>query len=481
MTATTAPGATEALARFASSLRRDQLPDELVHALKRHVLDQLGVQLACTVLPWVQVTTRYALEHGKEGAATVVGTDRHLDAEQAAFANSVSGHGFELDDSAGGASAHPGCICVPTVLAVGEELGSTGMEALMALAVGFESITRIGVAVTPSLLLHRGFHETCVEGVFAAVLCSGRLMGFSAEQFIGGMGIAGSHSSGTLEYTQSGGEVKRLHAGLGSMGGIRSARLAAYGFTAPRAILEGKRGVLQAFCESYRTEAITDTLGEYWEFAARASLKVYSCAGGVGAQIEAAQAALKQSGRTTADIEEILVGLDRKSMSMTGTIGPRPNDMTGAQFSSHFSVGLALAKGDAGMETYLEAGDRGFRDPEVLALTERVRVELDPECDAEYMGSPQRWLGKVAIRFTDGTVSEAKTFRRGTPTNPLSDAEVEAKFLSLAVGAVGEQGARRIIEAVQDLENLASVRDLTKLLAGDALVAPHRTQPPAAS
>lgn len=462
---TTGLGATEALATFAASLNRTDLPEGYVHALKRHLLDQIGVQLACTKVPWVRVTTSYALQHGKPGPATVVGSSERLDAEFAAFANAVAGHGFELDDSAGGASAHPGCISVPTVLAIGEEQDSSGAEALMALAVGFESVTRIGLSMTPSLLLHRGFHETCVEGVFGAALCAGRLRGFSTEQFVQAMGIAGSHSSGTLEYTQSGGDVKRLHAGLGTMGGIRSARLAELGFTAPNSILEGKRGVLQAFCESYDTTDITGGLGVDWEFEERASLKVHSCAGGVGAQIEAAQAALADSGRSTDDLVEIVVGLDRKSMSMTGTIGPHPSDMTGAQFSSHFSVGLALAKGNADFDTYIHAGEQNFDEPAVRRLAEKVRVELDSECDAEYMGSPQRWLGKVTLRFADGSQTQAKTFRRGTPTNPLTDDEVEAKFLSLAGKVIAEQDAKEIVDAVYSIEDLPTIRDITKYLA----------------
>lgn len=463
-THTATRGATDALVDLASTLALDDVPERMSHALKRHLLDQIGVQVASTGLPWVEIVRRYALEHAKEGPAFVAGTDRRLDAEDAAFVNAVTGHAFEIDDSAGGASAHPGCVSVPTVLAIGEERDTTGRDALVALAIGFETITRIGVAVTPSLLLHRGFHETCVQGVFGSALATGRLLGLSHDQLTHAMGIAGSHSSGTLEYTQSGGEVKRLHAGLGAIGGVRSARLAALGFTAPRAILEGKRGILQAFCQEYRTEAITDDLGERWEFVDRASLKLYSCAGGVGAQIEAAQAALAQSGRPVEDIEEILVGLDRKSMSMTGTIGPRPNDMTGAQFSTHFCVGLALAKNAADFDTFIEAGQNGFCEPSVLALTERVRVELDADCDAEYLGSPQRWLGKVAIRFRDGRVSEARTFRRGTPGNPLTDEEVVAKFRSLVRSRMTTSQMDAVIGAVMSLETLGSVRELTALL-----------------
>lgn len=108
-------------------------------------------------------------------------------------------------------------------------------------------------------------------------------------------------------------------------------------------------------------------------------------------------------------------------------------------------------------------------DPEIASLANassggrRMRTELDPECDAEYMDSPRR-LGKVSIRFRRGTISQAKVFRLGTSTNPLTNYKVEAQFFSWALHAVSEPRAKQIIKAVNDLENQPTVRELTKRL-----------------
>jgi 2-methylcitrate dehydratase PrpD len=451
------PGTTARLAGFAADLTAADVPADVTAVLKRHLLDQIGVQLACAELPWVRIAADYARRYGRAGTATLVGDTERFDAEPASFVNAIAGHAFELDDSSSGASAHPGCVAVPTVLAVGEELGSSGADALAALAIGFETITRVGIAVTPSLLLHRGFHETCVEGVFGAALAAGKLMGFDQPAMVAALGIAGSHASGTTEYTQSGGDVKRLHAGLGAVGGLRSARLAGAGFTAPTAILEGRRGVLQAFCETYDADAITDRLGEHWEFGDRASLKPYCCAASIIAQICAAEKGLAESGRPVGDIASIRVGLDRKSMTHVGSIGPEPKDATGAQFSTHYSVALALVKGAADFDTYLAAVADGFADPEVLALARKVYVELDADCDSEY---PKRWLGKVDITFTDGALTQFRSYGKGSSLDPMTDDEVRAKFLSLATRAIPQRRARAIIDLVDRLEQLDSVSEL---------------------
>src|SRR6185369_11141099 len=101
--------------------------------------------------------------------------------------------------------AHPGCVIVPATLAMAEHLDARGRETLAALALGFEVALRVGLAVQPSMLTSRGFHETCMMGVFGAALASGRLCRFTPRQHAAALGIAGSHASGTIEYGRSGG------------------------------------------------------------------------------------------------------------------------------------------------------------------------------------------------------------------------------------------------------------------------------------
>jgi 2-methylcitrate dehydratase PrpD len=91
---------------------------------------------------------------------------------------------------------------------------------------------------------------------------------------VNAFGIAGSHSAGSLEYDQSGGEVKRLHAGLAARGGIQSAMLAQYGLTGPETIIEGKRGFCHIFAEQSKPELIVKDLGQTFNIR-NAWLKMY--------------------------------------------------------------------------------------------------------------------------------------------------------------------------------------------------------------
>jgi 2-methylcitrate dehydratase PrpD len=237
----------ELLADFVYRTNFDDLPEEVIKMSREMVLDQLGVELACSVLDWNKKVLKYVKDLGiASDQSTIVGSGVRSSAEYAAFVNATFGHGFEIDDFTPAAIAHPGCVAVPASLTVGEREHLSGKGLLTGVALASEVITRVGESGM-KWMLARGFHETCILGVFGASAVAAKMFGMDPRHIAYAMSIAGSHASGTTEYTQSGGDVKRVHAGIGANAGIRSALLARNGLTGPLTILEGQRGVLQSF------------------------------------------------------------------------------------------------------------------------------------------------------------------------------------------------------------------------------------------
>ena len=307
------------------------------------------------------------------------------------------------------------------------------------------------------MIFDRGFHGNCARGVFGSSAATARLMKLSEAQTLAAMAIAGSHSSGTVEYSQSGGEVKRLHAGMGAAAGIRSARIAALGLTGPRTILEGRKGFLQAFSADPHPERLTRELGAHWE-TLDILIKPYACCGCIFQMVDAYKDILAQEDVDPADIKEMRVGVDRLSHVQVGAIGPEPVDMSGAQFSAHFSLGMAAVKRGNDFGTYLDVAEENFRDPEILKVAHRVTLELDPEVDALF---PDRWVAKIELTKNDGTKLHGRADgKRLIPTD-----EVEAKFRQLAARVMPASQYEAIVEAVKNVEKLKSVRELTPLLA----------------
>lgn len=432
------------LGSFATELTWDDVPQPTRERVVLHTLDQVGAALAGSTTAWVGLVRDYALAETPDGPCTILGSSRRGRPEWAALANATAGHGLEIDDWHVPALVHPGCVLVPTVLALAQaddEVG--GHRVLTALALGFEAIVRLGLATTPSMTSDRGFHVTGVHGVMGATLSAAALRGLDAGTTASALGLAGSHAGGLTEYTISGGEVKRLHAGLAAMGALRSVNLAERGFHGPPTVVEGRKGYLQAFAEQRRPEVILDGLGEVWH-ADRLAVKPYCACAGIHAPLGALEQ-LRGQGLVAEDVAEIVVGFAEPSLHHVGEIGAYPHDMTGAQFSAQFSLAMNLVLGGNDLAHYQAFAASDHHLPEVSALAERVRLEVDAEADAAF---PERIFATVTVRRRDGSTMTATSGSRGTPDDPLAPGEVVDKYRRLAATAVDQREVDRIEAAV---------------------------------
>jgi 2-methylcitrate dehydratase PrpD len=448
----------------------DELPQEVIEKTKYIVLDQIGCQLACSTLPWNALVYDHARSLGASGHSTVVGHGLQTHPECAALVNATFGHGFEIDDFHIGCFAHPGCVAVPAALAMAEQLRLDGRELIAATALGAEVLLRVGSASGYSSVVERGFHETSMQGPFGAAAAASRALDLDADQTVNALSIAGSHASGTLEYGQSGGDVKRLHAGIAAGGGIRSALLAERGLTGPPTIFEGRRGVFQAFTNTFDAAQAVDGLGERYHLLG-VGFKAYCCMGLIHGQIDAVSRILAEHPVGVEDIDEIVLGTTEFGQSHAGTIGPRPTNITAAQFSSHFSIGLTVAVGANDFAAYRDAQTVGFADPRVLEVASRVRVVVDDACERAF---PAHNMATATIRTRDGrmltaTIPEATGF----PDNPLPPRSLEDKFLGLATVILPGERAEQLRDTILNLEALDDIGQLTGLLVPEPAETQH--------
>ena len=253
-------GITETLAAHTAKVRYEDIPPEAIEKAKDCILDQIGVELIGSTLEWNKIAYRYVADMGGRAESTIVNYGTKAPALDAAFVNATFGQGCELDDVGFAAGGHPGAATVPVALAVCEKQRSTGKDFLAAVVVGCDVMYRLLAAVRPSSG-KRGFHSHGIGAPFGAMATAARLLRLNEGQILHAFGIAGMHSSGTMEYDQTGGEVKRVIAGVAARSGIQAAMLAQLGLTGPPTIIEGKRGFLKVFADQIEPEEITRDLG----------------------------------------------------------------------------------------------------------------------------------------------------------------------------------------------------------------------------
>ena len=332
--------------RLACDLR--DVDAAVLERVKLHILDQIGAQVSCCELPAPRIAQAYVtpVRPPRPGLDPRHRACRPMP-KTPPSPTRTAGSSFEIDDYGGnGAYAHPGCVVVPGGLAVAEALGATAPSLLRAAAAGFETIIRLALATMPSMLLERGFHQTACARRVRRRAGSRHAGGDDLETTVNALGVAGSHASGTTEYSQSGGEVKRAHAGIGAAGGIRSARLARLGLSGPATIFEGKRGFLQAFCNAHDARFLHEAAGLALALsrARRAQAPCLLRADPPPFRgLRQDPGASMRSRPTTSS--EVVLGCEPLTVVHTGATGPRPTDIVGAQFSAEYGIAMRIVKG----------------------------------------------------------------------------------------------------------------------------------------
>src|SRR6266850_5077300 len=247
------------------ALEYDALPAVVIARAKDAVLDQLGVQLIASTMQWNDLIYRVVAASGGREEATVVNHGTKLPAHEAAFVNATYGQGCELDDGLrdldGNTAGHAGAMTVPVALALSERRRADGKTVMAAIVAGYETAFRLGQGMQGSH--RRGFHNQSAIGPFAATAVASRMLGLDSAQTAHALAIAGSQLSGVQEFDRSGGEAKRMHAGLATRAGIQSSLFALAGLTGPMTIFEGKRGVLRLYANTDDAGPLTAATGRF--------------------------------------------------------------------------------------------------------------------------------------------------------------------------------------------------------------------------
>ena len=447
---------TRALARFAGKLTYEDLPASVIEKTKELILDQLGCQLAGSTLAWTMPAYEFVADYrGGREESTVVHYGLRTYAQDAAFVNASFGHGTMGDDTDSVCHAHFGSIIVPAALAMGERERISGKEFIKAAVVGYEVASRIGAAAP--LAEGRGFHPGPVFGPFGAAACAGVILGFDESRILDALGIAGSQSSGLMEYSRSGGTVNRLHSSFAAHGGIRAALLAQRGVRGPSTILEGERGFLRAYSGESSPDAITRGLGQAFRVLL-IELKAHCCCGTSGTTLDAVSRIRNDHFFRPEEVEEIVVNAAPLTFRMTGS-ATEPKDVTSAQFSGRFGIALRLIKGG---NTFREYSEENLRDPKVLELARKTRFILDEKI-GKLPNSDNP--AKVTIRLKGGnTYEETVSAGRGSVLNPMEKEEVYRKFRGFAQAVLPDHATEAILKTVAELERLDDLRKLSQLL-----------------
>jgi len=360
-----------------------------------------------------------------------------------------------MDDIDRGSVVHPGTVVIPAALAVAQEVGSTGLEFLTAVIVGYEAAIRVGETVGRSH--YEYWQNTATCGTFGAAAAAGYLYGLSEEEFVWAFGSAGSMAAGLWQFKHDGAMTKSLHTAQAASNGVRAARLARRGFTGARSILEGPQGFFAAMSRDARPELVLAGLDSGlgsstspWKIHG-VSLKPHASCRHTHAAVDAALNLRQELGQLSPDeIRSVRVTTYAAAVAITDN--PAPHTAYQAKFSMQYCVAQALLTGLLGPHDF---GTSQIADPQTRELVAKVELTVDPTLDARY---PTAWCARVAVETNDGRFRQVLIEApKGDPERQLTPAELEFKLRDLAQGTVFANKTGAVVEAVAGLATRASM------------------------
>jgi 2-methylcitrate dehydratase PrpD len=457
----------ERLVDFARGLDVAVLPEDVRLVARGLTLDTLGalVQASSPRYSAGRILMEYARAQGGTPESSVVGGGFKTSCVQAALVNGTLGYYCDVEPHHPGAIMHGLAIVVPTALAVGERQGSSGRELLSAIVAGVDVACRVANAIDPTALYRRGMHPSCLAGSFGACAAAGRLLGLDGERFARAFGLCGTQASGLLAWETDQTEHSRpFNPGIAARNGTTAALLASFGFGGPPDVFEGRFNVFGAFSERQddssgarnggawgRPEELTRALGEDFLITGFA-VKLYSCCAFLHPGLDALLEIVRREELGIDDVERIDLRFPTNGTKL----------IDGNELKSHcaqYVLPIAVKERRVTIDDILH--DRRA-DPEIDALSRRVRVVADDELDRTF---PERYATIVEVTTRDGRLHRGRVdYARGCPENPVTYDEIAAKFFDLTASAAGRERAGAIKALVDRLEEQPDLHALTELL-----------------
>jgi 2-methylcitrate dehydratase PrpD len=450
---------TAKIAEFTTRVNYPDLPAAAVQTAKTAVRDCLGVALAGSQEEDAKICAEIARQERAKEETSVIGQKFKTSALQAAFANGTAAHALDFDHSFT-LMGQPTAPIIPAIFALGEALGSSGKQIVEAYVIGYEVTGKLAHSLRDST--HEGWHAPSTLGSFGAAAGCAKLLGLNAAQIEMALGITASMASGVV--ANFGTMTKPLHVGLGARNGVLAAKLAHGGFTAnAKAIEAGGVGFYETLHGGTAiNDAAINELGKSFALLTDGlRIKPYPCGGLTHQVIDSILEFRAKHGVTPDMVESVDVDVVKHTFDRIAFRVPQTSIQ--GKFCMPYLVARALIDGKVGIDTFTE---EAVREPNVLKLAERVKMNLDINLKkTDLAGRPCR----VTMRLKDGrTFTREAQHAKGSPEFPMTDAELDGKFFDCAKHAVSSDVAQRALEQIRTLETLDNVRPLCDLLRGES-------------
>jgi len=445
------------LARYMVSARDRELPPAVARAAKHRILDTLAAIVSGARLKAGEMAIRYVRGQGGAAEASIPSTNIRTSAINAALAAGMFAHADETDDFEPVTKAHPGCAVVPAALAFGEREDRSGAELIRAVTLGYDLCCRLLMALGPDHV--RATHRSAegMSSTFGAAAAAASLAKLDERAMRYALSYAAQQISGIWSWERDTEHVEKAFdfAGMGARNGVTAALMAQAGFTGVPDVLDGEHNALQALSREPKPEEMVAGLGSRF-FVTETAIKVFSVGYPIQAPLDAFLALQREHGLKVDNVDRIVARLPEDGARIV-------DDRAMPDVNLQYVIAVALIDGSLSFDA--SHSYERMQDPQVRTVKQRVQLVAD----RSLMDPDAPRSGRVDVTLRDGrTVSHFTRHAPGTKENPLDTAGVNAKARALMTPELGASRTNAVIERINTLEQLRSIRELAKLLASPA-------------
>ena len=446
----------EQLSSYVVALRYEDLPTPVVHQAKRLIADSVGCALGGYWSEPARIARDIAATVRSSEPATVIGSGEHTSPDLATFANGVMLRFLDFNDgyTSTGESGHPS-DSIAAVLTIGEVRRRSGRDAIAATVAAYEVFCRVCDAVDLKPL---GFDHVTV-GCMASTAAASRLLGLNLQETAQAFNLA--IAANVALYQTRIGNVsmwKGCAYANASRNAVFAAMLASRGMTGPSPVFEGVGGYFKAVTHApFELHALGNT-GQPYKIL-ECSIKRFPLGQYSQTVVEAALQ-LRDKVSSPQDISEVRIETVTTAIRLMAGDPDKwqPKTRESADHSMPYTVAIALIYGEVEEKHF---GETYLRDPEVLALTQRVRVSVSDEADRRM---PEAMLCKMEVVSRSGAVHKATVdYHKGHWKNPMSESDIERKFRKLASQLLDDRQSARLLDTLWHLEQSSDVGEVLRL------------------
>ncbi len=442
------------IAEFAVNLKYEDLPENVIHEVKRYLYDSIGCALGSMHTKDVNIIKDIYKEMGGKEEATVFGYKFKIPAVQASFLNALMIRALDYNDIYWKEDpSHPSDI-IPAALAMAERVGASMKDVIVAIVLAYEFEQRMCEFAKPGVRERKWHHATLTQ--FVSPVVAGKILGLNVDQMVNAIGISACHNH-TIGCPTAGKltMMKNTVDPMSTQSGVLAALMAEKGYTGTEAIFEGKEGLMDVFGPDWDLDALLGDLGKKFKIL-ECSMKAFPTEALTHTHISATIKIITENNIDYKDIDTVsITTIARACDILFDPHKYRPTSRETADHSLPYCIACALVDKKVTTKSF---DDDKIKDPRIWEVIDKIKGEASEEFEKMF---PAKQPSRVTIKLNDGSEhSLYLEYPKGDPREPMTQEDLDAKVEALCGERYDIEKLKETIFSCEDLNALEFMKAL---------------------